>query len=513
MASTPDSPIAGGDPMVDRRTKLNRLRDEFNIDPFGQRVDDLLPLAQAKSTYDQAADEAHKADKQTDNRPMVRIAGRIVLHRDIGKLVFATLRDGTGDLPIAVRKKAVYEQSFKLAKLADLGDIVIAQGPLATTKTGETTVWANGENGFAIGCKSLVPPPEKWSGLKDPELRYRRRYVDLFANPQVMQTATRRSQIVTAVRQFMAEHEYLEVETPMLQAQAGGAAARPFTTHHNALGIELFMRVAPELYLKRLLVGGMGRVYEINRNFRNEGIDRSHNPEFTTLEAYQAFGNYLTMMDLTESMYRHLATSIDPAGVLPWGEQQIDYASPFRRVTYAELFEQANGFAMTDIDKVRAKARELSHKEAGLDDWLVINEVFEATAEGGLVQPTFVMDYPSVISPLTRPKKDDPTLCERWDLFIGEMEMGTAYTELNDPDVQRDKFTQQLAGADDEEQTYRNLDEEFLDALRVGMPPAGGLGLGIDRMIMMLTNSASIRDVILFPLMRPQSAAQPADAK
>ncbi len=517
-----DSPQRSArDLLADRRNRLNRLRDEHQVDPFGGRVDGLISLADAKARYDGDADAAHKENPEDDRRPVVKVAGRVMQHRVMGNLIFLLLRDESGDLQLAVSKKLVGPDAFKVAKLVELADIVTAWGPLAKTKTGEITVWAtkpqSAEDGcgeaedadntddppFALATKSLALPPNKFQGLQDAEQRYRKRYVDMYANPEVIQTFQLRSKIVGEIRRFMDGRSFLEVETPMLQPIAGGAAARPFSTHHNALDIPLFLRIAPELYLKRLMVGGLPRVYEINRNFRNEGVDRSHNPEFTAMEVYQAFGDYLTMMELTESLIRHLATTINETGVIEWDGTPIDYQKPFTRVTYAELFQRANGFEMTDIERVREKARGIGLIEAGKNDWLVVNEVFEATAEGGLVQPTFVMDYPSVISPLTRPRKDNPDLCERWDLFIGEMEIGPAYTELNDPDIQEAKFKEQLAGADDEESTFRSLDEDFLEALRVGMPPAGGLGLGIDRIVMLLTGQRSIRDVILFPLMRP----------
>lgn len=503
------------DLLADRRTRLDRLRDEHQVDPFGGRVDGLTGLADAKARYDEAADTAHKENPEEDGRPVVKVAGRVMQHRVMGNLIFMLLRDESGDLQLAASKKLIGPATFKVAKLAELSDIVTAEGPLAKTKTGEITVWATAkpqdadggedesEPAFAVAAKSLALPPNKFQGLQDAEQRYRKRYVDMYANPEVIKTFQQRSKIVGEIRRFMDGRSFLEVETPMLQPIAGGAAARPFSTHHNALDIPLFLRIAPELYLKRLMVGGLPRVYEINRNFRNEGVDRSHNPEFTSMEVYQAFGDYLTMMELTESLIRHLATTIKADGIIEWDGTQIDYSKPFARVKYAELFERANGFEMTDIERVREKARGIGINEKGKDDWLVVNEVFEATAEGGLVQPTFVMDYPSVISPLTRPRKDNPDLCERWDLFIGEMEIGPAYTELNDPDIQEAKFKEQLAGADDEESTFRSMDEDFLEALRVGMPPAGGLGLGIDRIVMLLTGQRSIRDVILFPLMRP----------
>ncbi len=497
--------------IADRRAKLAKFRDELGIHPYGQRIDDKISLKQAKDVYSQEADDKHKADKEVDDRPHARVTGRVMLHRVMGNLIFMTLRDESGDLQIAVSKKAVGLTCFKAAKFVTLGDIVFAQGKIGKTKTQEITCWAQGDEGFTLATKSLAPPPSKWDGLKDAELRYRKRYVDMYTNPEVIQTFQWRSKIVNETRKFMDSRSFLEVETPMLHPIAGGAAAKPFTTHHNTLDMQLYMRIAPELYLKRLLVGGMPRVFEINRNFRNEGVDRSHNPEFTAMEVYQAFGDYMSMMELTESLIRHLATIVakdkngDASAVIEWDGHQIDYGKPFRKVTYADLFEEANGFSIFEFDRVREKAAELNLKYQDMDDWLVVNEVFEATAEGGLIQPTFVMDYPSVISPLTRPRRDDDRLCERWDLFIGEMEIGPAYTELNDPDIQEEKFTQQLQGQDADESTFRNLDHDFLEALRVGMPPAGGLGLGIDRLVMLLTGQRSIRDVILFPLMRTEN--------
>ncbi|MFW5652629.1 MAG: lysine--tRNA ligase [Planctomycetota bacterium] len=487
--------------LADRRAKRDRVRDELGVNPYGRREDDLLDIADARDRFVEGA--------EGDDRAVVKVAGRVMLHRDTGKLQWLNLRDMTGDVQVAVSKRdAVSPEAFEIAKLADLGDILVVEGPIMKTRTGEITVWASH---VKMGSKSLALPPEKWSGLQDPELRYRRRYIDMYANPDVTKTLAMRSRIVTAIRQFMADRGYLEVETPMLQVQAGGAAARPFITHLNAMEMDLFLRIAPELYLKRLMVGGMHRVFELNRNFRNEGVDRRHNPEFTSMEVYQAFGNYRTMLELTEDLLRALAMMVSPSGIVPWGEHELNFAQPFRQVTYAELFEEANGFPMNDFKRVRDKAAELHLVKApDLDDWLVVNVVFEATAEQGLIQPTFVLDYPSAISPLTRPKEDDPTLCERWDFFIGEMEIGPAYTELNDPDVQEQKFREQLRGADLDEQTFRTLDEDFLNALRVGMPPAGGLGLGIDRIVMLLTNQRSIRDVIPFPFMRPEQASSGA---
>jgi lysyl-tRNA synthetase class 2 len=506
------------DPLVEaRREKLRRWRETHGIEPYGHRVDGRVPLAEARASFDQRAHEqweqavADDADERPDDpRPRACVAGRCVQHRAMGKLVFIVLRDDSGDLQVSVSKASVDQDAFKIASKLDYGDIVVAEGPVGKTRKGEICIWADR---FEVHAKSLVPPPEKYHGLSDPELRYRQRYVDMFANPDTLERFRARSQLVWQIRRFMEARGYIEVETPMMQSIAGGAAARPFVTHHNALDLSLFLRIAPELYLKRLLVGGLPKVYEVSRNFRNEGVDRSHNPEFTSLEVYQAFGDCWTMLELTESLLNELAREVagtsgsDTGPVLPYGELQIDYSRPFERIAYGELFERELGFPMKDFDRVREAARAIGVENVEhVDPWLLVNEVYEARCEPKIdpQRPTFVTDYPAVISPLTRPQKDDPDICDRWELLVGGMELGTAYTELNDPDVQRQKLTQQLAGADVEETTFRSLDEDFLHALCVGMPPAGGMGVGVDRIIMLLTNAATIRDVILFPLVRPE---------
>jgi len=397
------APLSESEIVASRRAKLKRFRDELGFEPYGQREDGLLSLAEARARFSEEAhaafDAAAKLAKATgaateDARAVVRVAGRIVQHRDMGKLVFLFLRDESGDLQVSLSKSALSANEFELAKHADYGDILVAEGPIGRTQKGEVCVWATK---LSIGAKSLAAPPEKWHGLSDPELRYRRRYVDMYANPETARVFAMRARIVSRIRRFMDARGFLEVETPVLQPMAGGAAARPFTTHHNALDMPLFMRIAPELYLKRCMVGGMRRVYEINRNFRNEGIDRSHNPEFTAMEVYEAFGDYGTMMELTESLIHDLAVSmvaerqaaglrVEPNGpnggpVLPWGELDINYAKPFVRVRFEELFTRATGVEMRDFARVRAKARELGlHHEAKLDDWLVVNEVFEEAA-------------------------------------------------------------------------------------------------------------------------------------
>ncbi|MGA0172869.1 MAG: lysine--tRNA ligase [Phycisphaerales bacterium] len=532
-ASSDMEPRSEHELVAARREKLRWMR-EAGLEPYGRRMDEIVPLAEARGRFDESAQKAHdeaaaaakaSGERPADGRARAKVAGRIMQHRDLGKLVFLSLRDHSGDLQISISKSLVPEAAFELAKRLDYGDIVVAEGPVGATKRGEICIWAES---IEIACKSLAPPPEKWHGLVDQEQRSRRRYVDLHANPESMRTFLARSRTISRVRRFMEGRGYLEVETPMMQPIAGGAAARPFTTHHNALDMTLFMRVAPELYLKRLLVGGMPKVFEINRNFRNEGVDRSHNPEFTAMEAYAAFGDCETMLELTESLVHELACAAadDRAGedrvnaasagrgpVLPFGSLDIDYSRPFARITYGELFERAVGFPCDAFERVREKARSLGIPESGMEDWLVVNEVFERVAEPTIdpSRPTFVTDWPTAISPLTRPRADRPEIAERWDIFIGGMEVGPAYTELNDPDIQLERFQGQLRGGNDEEQTFRSLDEDFIESLRVGMPPAGGLGLGIDRLVMLLSDRASIRDVILFPLLRHAGhAAAPA---
>jgi lysyl-tRNA synthetase class 2 len=536
---------------LQRRANRDTVRGA-GFEPYGVRQDDLATVAAARAAFDEGANDEHNAKGKepghVDRRPVVRTAGRVMLHRDGGKLIWMQLRDHTGDVQVAVSQRDVPSEQFTLAKNTDLGDILIAEGRVMKTKTGEVTVWASS---LVPGAKCLVPPPDKHAGLADIELRYRQRYVDMWVNPETRHVLEARSAIVREVRGFMDGRGYLEVETPMLQTLAGGAAARPFVTKMNALDINLFMRIAPELYLKRLLVGGMPKVYEINRNFRNEGLDKQHNPEFTMLEAYHAFGDVEVVMELTESLVRAcagLVSSLSLGGrageglahagascgsptsppapllkergdvVLPFGDLSINYSRPFARVSYAALFHKAYGFDMGDSAKARAllKSRRAAALHAAIDVMdpvLVVNELFEDKQHGGEAQldhatPTFITDYPAAISPLTRPKRDNPVLSDRADLFIAGMEIAPHYTELNDPDIQEQKFREQLRGLDAdktaEESTFRTMDHDFLRALKVGMPPAGGMGLGIDRLVMLLTNQRTIRDVVLFPMMRPE---------
>ncbi|MDP7030128.1 MAG: lysine--tRNA ligase [Phycisphaerales bacterium] len=505
MAVTNSTDRTESDLVAARRAKLARWREDLGLKPFGGRVDGLIPLAQARAAFDAGAADAMDAETPPaeDPRPRAIVAGRVVQHRAMGKLCFMVLRDESGDLQISCSKADLEQAMFKLASKVDYGDIVVASGPIGRTKRGEICVWADR---FEVHCKSLAPPPEKFHGLTDAEQRYRRRYVDMYMNPETMETFHRRSEIVSAIRRFMEDRGFLEVETPMMQPVAGGAAARPFTTHHNALDIELFLRIAPELYLKRLLVGGMRKVFEINRNFRNEGIDRRHNPEFTMMEAYQAFGDCESVLELTESLIRSLA-----GGVVAWDGLEIDYGRPFDRVTYTELFQRTHGCDVSDEAAVRALAVSKNLEEAATrDHWLLVEAMFDE-AEDAIdpARPTFVTDFPAPLSPLSRPREDDPNFAWRAELFVAGMELGNFYTELNDPDVQRQRFTEQLAGINDEEAAFRTLDEDFLEALHVGMPPAGGMGIGIDRIVMLMTGERSIRDVVLFPLLKPEQGDAP----
>jgi len=482
------SPLRGLELEEFRLAKLHELR-RMGVEPYGGRFPGAEPIAHLRAAFE-------------PGRPRrVRAAGRITNLRAMGRASFMNIRDRTGSIQLFFQHRRLGEERFRVHRQLEPGDIVGVDGELTSTRTGEITIFVDA---FEVLAKALISPPEKWHGLRDPELRYRQRYVDLFANERVARCFILRSQLVSSIRQFLTARGFLEVETPMMQPLPGGAAARPFVTHHNALDMDLYLRVAPELYLKRLLVGGLERVFELNRNFRNEGIDREHNPEFTALEVYQAYADYTDMMELTESLVRTLALQVSPDGRVAFAGHTVDYGAPFRRVTYMEAFEEANGFPARDTARVRARARELGIAEGGLGDELVVERVFERTAQPQCVQPTFVLDYPAALCPLTRPKRGEPHLAERWDLMVGGMELAVAYSELNDPLLQEEKFRQQLQGADEEEATLRTMDGDFLRALACGMPPAGGMGLGVDRLVMLLTDNPSIREVILFPLLRPR---------
>jgi lysyl-tRNA synthetase class 2 len=472
-----------------RQQKLARIK-QSGIDPYGGRYEGTEAAADIKGRF-----------KDGDEHQQAKCAGRIVLLRDIGKLVFITLRDWSGTIQVGLSKGLLGDKAagWPLARLLELGDLIGAAGRLGKTKTGEITVWAES---VILLAKCLRQPPEKFHGLSDVDLRYRQRFVDLWANPEVLERFKTRSAIVATIREFLQGRGFLEVETPMMQQQPGGAAAKPFITHHNSLDMDLFLRIAPELFLKRLLVGGMEKVFEINRNFRNEGLSRYHNPEFTMLELYQAYADYNVMMDLTEEMISRLVEKFCPGQQVEFGDMTVDFTRPWRRAQYAQLLKEYSGCDIDDIKAIRKKAADLDIDEAAMDDVVVIDGLFKVTVEDKLVAPTFVVDYPAALCPLTRRKKDDPKYAERFELYIARMELANAYTELNDPDQQCENFLMQLRGQDD---SMARMDTDFITALKYGMPPAGGLGIGIDRLVMLLTGALSIRDVILFPLLKPCS--------
>lgn len=542
-ASTADnSPVDTTDPLVARREKLAAIK-AMGIDPWGQRIDGITPIGDARAMageivyqfpdgkevampdFEPTAEgeafnfrqwkadqnEAHTKETGGDEKgavvgPQLRVAGRIVLSRSAGKLVFMNLRDMTGNVQLMIGKKQVGDSWDVMDKL-DLGDLIAVDGKLVYTNTGELTLAAEA---VTFVTKSLESPPEKHHGLTDPEMRQRMRYVDLAYNEGVMDRFLARSEIVRSIRETLHSQRFVEVEGPTLHGIAGGAAARPFATHHNALDIPLNLRIALELHLKRLMVGGIERVFELGRVYRNEGISPRHNPEFTMLEVYQAYGNYESMMDLTESI---IVDAIKAATktenyVLPWGDTTIDFTPPFERRTYNELFAEHAGVDPEDADAVLELAKKIGFAvvdEAGnaRHPDVIKNEVFEEKVEDALVGPIFVTDYPASICPLTKRKTDNPAVAERFELFIQGMELANAYTELNDPDLQEELFKNQLTGLGEEE-SMAKMDDDFIRALRHGMPPAGGLGIGIDRLVMLLTGSQTIRDIILFPLLRPE---------
>lgn len=489
--STPDRLEAA------RLEKLHKI-EALGLDPWGQRFDGHIAIERARALCPE--------DSGVDGE-RVRVAGRIMLRNNKGKLKFYHIQDWSGRIQIMVSRGDLSEEQWELVGALDLGDLVGIDGRLRRTNTGEVTVFVEQ---LTMLCKSLAQPPEKFHGAKDTELLLRQRYIDLIYNEGVLPRMLKRTKIIDSVRQTLREQGFVEAETPVLHAVAGGAAARPFITHHNTLDIPLYLRIALELHLKRLLVGGVERVYEIGRVFRNEGIDATHNPEFTMIEIYQAYGDYETMMDLTESIIVNAVRALGDEMVLPWGDERIDFTPPWPRRTYAELFAEHAGCDMHDRATVRQVAQKHGIETEGVHPDVVVNEVFEATVEDKLKGPVFVKDYPASICPLTKRKAGQPEIAERFELFIEGMELANAYTELNDPRLQEELFRTQLAGLP-EEDSMAKMDHDFVQALKVGMPPAGGLGIGIDRLVMLLTGSRSIRDVIYFPLLRPEQP-EPAEA-
>ena len=463
-----------------RLSKLEKIKEK-GANPYAQQ-------------FRKSADIADVIKDFKDHETVASLAGRVMAVRSHGKSVFADLVDSTGKVQIYIKKDPAASGNFELFELADIGDIIGVKGELFKTRTGEPTLSVKE---LKILSKNLRPLPEKWHGLKDVETRFRQRYVDLVMNKEVKDLFTLRSKVIGNIRKFLDEKGYLEVETPMMQPLAGGAAAKPFETYHNALDMKLYLRIAPELYLKRLLVGGYEKVYEINRNFRNEGISTRHNPEFTMLEAYTAYADYHDVMALTENMFSYVANTVLGATKVAYKDNEIDLAAPWKKISlYDALKEHTKidfkGIALEDAKKVAAKLGVEYDKAYTV--WDIMDKVFEKAVAPSLIQPTFIIDYPAELCPLAKKKQDDPSVTERFELFVGTQEVANAYSELNDPIEQRKRFTDQGG----------RIDEDFLRALEYAMPPAGGLGVGIDRLIMLLANKESIREVILFPHLKPE---------
>ncbi|MBM40490.1 MAG: lysine--tRNA ligase [Acidobacteria bacterium] len=491
------------DQLAQRRANLEALV-ELGVQPYPHAYRCTDTVSTLVSNYSDASGESLEAD-----RVETRTAGRILIIRSFGKARFFVISDGRQRLQVYLRKDALSERDYQIASLLDIGDQIGAAGHLFRTRTDELTIWA-AEVEFLAKC--FVPLPEKWHGLTDVEIRYRQRYVDLIVNPLSREVFETRARVLASIRRFLVERGFLEVETPMMQPIAGGALARPFITHHNAQGMDLFLRIAPELYLKRLLVGGVGRVFEINRNFRNEGISTQHNPEFTMLEFYQSYSDYNELMSMTEELLSAVARDATGGETVKFGDETISFSPPYRRVSMratvaeaasARLGEPVDDAVLRDRDQAATLACRLGvEPQAGHGPGKITAELFEALCEPSLVQPTFVHDFPTEVSPLSKQRADDPETVERFELFVAGMELANAFSELNDPVEQRRRFEAQLedrAGGDLE---AHEMDEDYIRALEYGLPPTGGEGVGIDRLVMVLTNSPSIRDVILFPLMR-----------
>ena len=477
-----------------RREKLKDLQAQGK-DPFDvYKVERTHTSAQVKDNYDELEGKE------------VTVAGRIMSKRGQGKVVFSDIHDKDGKIQLFIKIDEVGEEALKFYKTLDLGDIIAATGTVFKTKTEEISVKVSS---FELTCKSLKPLPEKWHGLKDPDLRYRQREVDIITNPSVKETFLKRSQIIKSIREFLDNRGFLEVDTPILGAVAGGAAARPFITHHNTLDIDMYLRIATELYLKRLVVAGFEKVYEMGRNFRNEGMDVRHNPEFTSIELYEAYADYNDMMEITENMVAEVCQKVNGTTKVNYQGTEIDFKPPWRRITMVDVVKEYAGIDFNTIATNEEAQKIAKEKELEFPKPLntvtkgeVINALFEEYGEEQMIQPTFVIDYPVEISPLTKKKRGNELFTERFEGFVFGRELCNAYSELNDPIVQRQRFEQQAKSRELGDDEAYVIDEEFMGALETGMPPTGGLGIGIDRLIMFLTDSASIRDVILFPTMK-----------
>jgi len=492
-----------------RLDKLQKLKD-LGLDVWPRKANRTHGIAELTATYADA--EAWPNEKLEGLGLEVSVMGRVLAIREMGKSVFAHLTENGEKVQGFFRMNDLSETSWEIIKLLDMGDFISVTGPLMRTKTGELSVRVKA---IQFLSKALLPLPEKWHGLQDKEQRYRQRYLDLVSNGDVLKTFQTRSRIVSAVRRFMEDQGYLEVETPMMQPIPGGATARPFTTHHNALDMDLYLRIAPELYLKRLIVGGFEKVFEINRSFRNEGISVRHNPEFTMMEMYEAGSDLRDMMTLTENLFLRVTRDVMGSEQLPWGEEMISYTAPFRRLTMKDAIAQYGAIErrlLEDGDSVRTLAKAVHIEDVDKKTMgTLLGDLFEHHAEKQLIQPTFITDYPIELSPLTKTLEGDDRFVDRFELFIGGMELANAYSELNDPVDQMGRFQAQMDEREAGNDEAMLLDQDFVTSLEHGLPPTGGEGIGIDRLVMLLTNSASIRDVILFPLMRPTKPAEAED--
>lgn len=480
-----------------RIDKMHKI-EEHGWKPFGYRF---------LYTH-RAADIAAQFDELSEKETEVKMAGRIMAIRGHGKTCFMDMQDKTGRIQVYVRKDVIGEENYALIKLMDIGDTVGITGTAFRTHMGELSIKANS---VEMLSKSLRPLPEKWHGLKDVETRYRQRYVDLIVNPEVRDTFVKRSQIIRSVREVLDSHDFLEVETPILNTIAGGAAARPFISYHNALDMQVYMRIAPELYLKRLIVGGMDRVYEMGRVFRNEGIDNRHNPEFTSVEIYQAFADYRDMMDLTEEVVVKTAEKVLGTTTINYEGTTIELASPWKRMSMIEAVKEYSGkdfTNVTDLEEARAIAKELNVAiEPSFGIGKIINACFEEYVEDKLIQPTFITGHPKEISPLAKSNPENPEITDRFEAYIYGREICNGFTELNDPIDQKERFLKQVEERANGDEEANMMDEDFVNALEYGLPPTGGLGIGIDRLVMFLTNSSTIRDVLFFPTMKPLGKA------
>ncbi|MFZ0483166.1 MAG: lysine--tRNA ligase [Desulfobacterales bacterium] len=480
-----------------RKKKLEDLKNN-NINLFPNDFEVLHTVRDIMTAIE------NSPDSLTQDDPVFIVAGRMMAVNRFGKAAFVRFRDRTGQLQAYVRKDKIGNQSYSLFKQMDIGDFVGLKGGMFKTKTGEWTLLANE---LKLVCKSTRPLPEKFHGLKDPEKRYRRRYIDLIMNPYVRDIFEKRSKIIQAIRTFLLNRDFLEVETPMMQPIPGGAEATPFITHHNALGIDLFLRIAPELYLKRLVVGGFERVFEINRNFRNEGVSTRHNPEFTMLEFYQAYATYEHMMDLTEEMFRYVALDVVGSTTISYQGDTIDLGAKWRRMSLAAALEEHAGInpsLLNDREGLLelAAIKNIKITKTGRKG-KIITKLFDILVEPKLLQPTFITGYPVEVSPLSRKSESDSNLTDRFELFIAGHEIANGFSELNDPDDQEKRFLQQTADREAGDKEAHYMDKDYIEALEYGMPPTAGEGIGIDRLIMLLADAASIREVILFPHMKP----------